>query len=181
MSTATASGGGGRSPRSTAAEGHDGSRWSRSATAATASGGGGRRPRSTVAEGRDRPRGRRPWVSGDGGRRPRSTAVEDPKRTRSGREAAVAKDDAERSVRCFSALRIFGKQPEFDAPRRRNQWRRRPKAEGRCRWRPTARAAAQQPSRRRVIGWCFSAPRIRKQGGRGRDCGRAPRRAVVGK
>ena len=84
-----------------------------------------------MAVGRDRrwpkaatDRGRRPWVGGDGGRRPRSMAAEDPKRTRSGCEVAAAKGDTERSVRCFLARRNFGKQPEFDAPRRRNQRRR---------------------------------------------------------
>ena len=114
-----------------------------------------RLPRAAAAAvGRDRwwlkavtDRGRRPWVSGGGGRRPRSTATEDPLQTRSGREAAATKDDAERPVLCFLARRIFGKQPEFDAPRRRKQRRRlAAAAEGR---RPLS-TAAEGPSGRAV-------------------------------
>ena len=89
------------------------------------------------------------------------TAAEDRDRRRpkirSGRKAAAKRPrsghgEGQRgaaSLVLFSTAHFREEAVEFDAPRRRNQRRRRPKVEGRYRRRPKARSAAQRPRRRK--------------------------------
>ena len=126
--------------------------------------GGDHRPRSMAAVKAATDRGRRPRIGGGG-----MTAAEDRDRRRrpkirSGRQAATAEEDAEWPARCFLALRIFGSSWSSTRPDAviSGGGGRRPNAAFDGGRRPERLRSSRREGK--VVGWCFSAPRVCEQG-----------------